>query len=87
MDEADYDFDWSEYVNARSYMVTETNCNWDAWPDYLPESEAHCERITGQVEAYGSGSVSVMMELDNIDSFSWFIVWKEFLGRNSNELA
>ena len=82
----DYDFDWSAYVNARSYMVTETDCTWDPYPDYLPESAVHCERITGQADGYGAGSVAVMMELPNIHSFYWFIMWKEFVGRNTHEL-
>jgi hypothetical protein len=58
----DYTYDWNSYVNSRDYMVTETNCTWDRWPDYLPESSTHCERITGQVEGYGSGSISVIMD-------------------------
>jgi len=28
-EEHDYTYDWNSYVNARDYMVTETNCTWD----------------------------------------------------------
>lgn len=35
-EESGYDYDWKSYVEARDYMVTETNCTWDPWPDYTP---------------------------------------------------
>lgn len=61
-DENGYEYDWESWVLDRDYMVTEVNCSWDKYPDYLPDYETYCARITGQdpqdnYEKYGVGAI------------------------------
>jgi hypothetical protein len=58
-------------------MVTEVNCSWDKYPDYLPPYETYCDRITGQVDGYGEGAIKMIMENPKITDFAWFVMWRD----------
>lgn len=64
--------DWDDYINARKYWVTETNCNWDGDE---PGSETQCRRVTGQVSSHGQGSIRTMNNIGVIERYAW---WNTF---------
>merc|ERR1712046_133738 len=67
---------WNPYFDTVKLWVTEHSCNGD--PAYETGkggsvlSREQCRRITGQSCAHGQGSVRTMLEMENIERFSWF---------------
>ena len=63
--------DWMQYVQARRFWVTETNCNWE--DDSLPDGIEQCHRASGgRHDSHGQGSIATMNELDEIAGYSWW---------------
>ena len=64
-------YDWSAYVAARPFWVTETNCNWEGGG--FPGAVETCLRASGrQPSTHGRGSIATMNELDEISTYSWW---------------
>merc|ERR1712046_332705 len=67
---------WNPYFDTVKLWVTEHSCNGD--PAFETGSGGsvlsieQCRRITGQSCAHGQGSVRTMLEMENIERFSWF---------------
>lgn len=67
----------------RQLWVTETNCNWEGYhkidkikTDFnAPTSEESCNRITGQEEIMGIGSIAYMVQNDVFERIAWWNTW------------
>jgi len=76
---------WEPYFNEVKLWVTETSCSGDLDFDKrntgvtnLPETptaQQSCKDITAQSCNHGKGSVQTILDLDNIERFSWFTLF------------
>ena len=69
--------DWTQYLQARRFWVTETNCNWE--DDSMPDGTEQCHRASGgRPSSHGQGSLATMNEIDEIAGYSWWTITNSY---------
>lgn len=76
---------WDPYFDEVKLWVTETSCSGDLKYDRVnkntpnlpasPTAEQACMDLTGQECHHKDGSVAALLDMDNIERFSWFTLF------------